>query len=75
MLDQLKIIDKYISVFYPKINEITSLEIRLKEHRFMIELKGITKSYANLVVLRDVSVFIQESEIFGIIGKSGAGKS
>ena len=26
MLDQLKIIDKYISVFYPKINEITSLE-------------------------------------------------
>jgi D-methionine transport system ATP-binding protein len=41
----------------------------------MIELKGITKSYANLVVLRDVSVFIQESEIFGIIGKSGAGKS
>ena len=26
MLDQLKIIDKYIGVFYPKINEITSLE-------------------------------------------------
>ena len=36
MLDQLKIIDKYISVFYPKINEITSLDdvIVVDVHRY-----------------------------------------
>lgn len=41
----------------------------------MIELSGLTKSFANHVALRNVDLFIQEGEIFGIIGKSGAGKS
>ena len=41
----------------------------------MIELSGLTKSYANHVALRNINLFIQEGEIFGIIGKSGAGKS
>ena len=41
----------------------------------MIELSGLTKSFADHVVLRDINLFIQEGEIFGIIGKSGAGKS
>jgi D-methionine transport system ATP-binding protein len=41
----------------------------------MIELKGITKSYAAHVALRNINLFVQEGEIFGIIGKSGAGKS
>lgn len=41
----------------------------------MIELNGLTKSYAANIALRDINLFIQEGEIFGIIGKSGAGKS
>lgn len=41
----------------------------------MIELSGLTKSYADHVALRSVDLFVQEGEIFGIIGKSGAGKS
>lgn len=41
----------------------------------MIELNGLTKSYAANIALNDINLFIQEGEIFGIIGKSGAGKS
>lgn len=41
----------------------------------MIELNGLTKSYADNVALNNINLFIQEGEIFGIIGKSGAGKS
>jgi len=41
----------------------------------MIELSGLTKSFADHVALRNVDLFVQEGEVFGIIGKSGAGKS
>ena len=41
----------------------------------MIELNGLTKSYAANIALCNINLFIQEGEIFGIIGKSGAGKS
>lgn len=41
----------------------------------MIELSGLTKSYAGHIALQNIRLFIQEGEIFGIIGKSGAGKS
>lgn len=41
----------------------------------MIELNQIDKSFGNTLALADISLFIQEGEIFGIIGKSGAGKS
>ena len=41
----------------------------------MIELCGLTKSFAGKPAVHDVNLFIQEGEIFGIIGKSGAGKS
>lgn len=41
----------------------------------MIELSNVTKSYANHMAINNVSLFVQEGEIFGIIGKSGAGKS
>ncbi len=40
----------------------------------MIEISGLTKSYNDHIVLRDINLFIQEGEIFGIIGSSGAGK-
>lgn len=41
----------------------------------MIELCGVTKSFADKTVVNNANLFIQEGEIFGIIGKSGAGKS
>lgn len=41
----------------------------------MIELCGISKSFAGHTVLKDIDLNIPQGEIFGIIGKSGAGKS
>jgi D-methionine transport system ATP-binding protein len=41
----------------------------------MIELSGLTKSFDKHLALQNVSLFVQEGEIFGVIGKSGAGKS
>ena len=45
----------------------------------MIQLKNISKSYgagdSEVAALKDVSIDIQQGEIFGVIGLSGAGKS
>ena len=41
----------------------------------MIELKDITKTYGNVTAVRQVDLVIPPGSIFGIIGKSGAGKS
>ncbi len=41
----------------------------------MIELSGVTKSFAGTPAIQNIDLFIQEGEIFGIIGRSGAGKS
>jgi D-methionine transport system ATP-binding protein len=41
----------------------------------MLSLKGISKQYASVTALQDVTLAIPEGSVFGIIGKSGAGKS
>ena len=41
----------------------------------MIELRNINKRYGDLQVLKDISLQVNDGEIFGIIGPSGAGKS
>lgn len=41
----------------------------------MIELIDVNKTYKNIIALHNINLFIQENEIFGIIGKSGTGKS
>jgi len=41
----------------------------------LIILKGISKTYAPVKVLQDVSIEIPDGSIYGIIGRSGAGKS
>ena len=41
----------------------------------MIQLINVSKSFGDLDVLKDISIDIQDNEIFGIIGQSGAGKS
>lgn len=41
----------------------------------MIEIKGLSKSFGKVEVVKNVSIKIKQGEIYGIIGHSGAGKS
>ncbi|HHC25150.1 MAG TPA: ABC transporter ATP-binding protein [Desulfobacterales bacterium] len=41
----------------------------------MIELKNITKKYADFVAVDNLSISVQKGEIFGFIGPNGAGKT
>ncbi len=41
----------------------------------MIELKGITKSFGSLLVLKGIDLTIDKGEIVSIVGPSGAGKT
>lgn len=41
----------------------------------MIELKGITKSFGSLQVLKGIDLTIQRGEVVSIVGPSGAGKT
>ncbi len=41
----------------------------------MIKISNVRKSFQNLEVLKGISLEIEDSEIYGIIGQSGAGKS
>ena len=40
-----------------------------------LQLRSIGKRYGDLVALQDIDLSVQRGEIFGIIGRSGAGKS
>ena len=41
----------------------------------MLELKNISKSYGNQLILNDVSFEVKEKELVSILGPSGSGKS
>lgn len=41
----------------------------------MIEIKGFTKRYKDLVAVRDLDLKIEQGEVFGFIGPNGAGKT
>ena len=41
----------------------------------MIEIKNVSKNFNDFEVLKDINLVINEENIFGIIGQSGAGKS
>ena len=41
----------------------------------MIEIKGLTKSFGNKIVLNDLNLTIPSHTIFGLVGINGAGKS
>jgi D-methionine transport system ATP-binding protein len=47
----------------------------LEKYHSMIELQGITQAYGAHEALRGVHLKIAPGEVFGIIGRSGAGKS
>ena len=41
----------------------------------MIKVEHLSKSFGDLVVLKDVSIEIQTGEVISVIGPSGTGKS
>lgn len=49
--------------------------LTLKNKKTMIELKGITKSFGSLQVLKGIDLTIGKGEVVSIVGPSGAGKT
>lgn len=41
----------------------------------VIEIKGLSKSFGNREILKDISFQVKEGEIFALLGSSGAGKT
>ena len=41
----------------------------------IIEIQGLTKKYGDLTALSDLTLDIQEGEVFGFVGPNGAGKT
>ncbi len=41
----------------------------------MIDIKNVTKSFDNFTAIQDISLCVEESSIYGVIGYNGAGKT
>ncbi|MCA1727384.1 MAG: ABC transporter ATP-binding protein [Actinobacteria bacterium] len=41
----------------------------------LLEISGVTKQFGGLTAVSDVTISVQEGEIFGLIGPNGAGKT
>ena len=42
---------------------------------FVLELKGIGKTFSGVNVLRDINIQLKRGEVFALMGENGAGKS
>ena len=45
------------------------------EKQNLLEVRHLTKSYGNHVILNDISFSIKTSSLVGLLGKNGAGKT
>jgi ABC-2 type transport system ATP-binding protein len=52
-----------------------SIMTQVSNHNIVLDLKGLTKSYGDLVAVRDLSLEVSAGEIFGLLGPNGAGKT
>ena len=41
----------------------------------MLEIKKVTKKYEQKTAIKDISLVVNEGEIFGFVGPNGAGKT
>ncbi|MFD0852298.1 ATP-binding cassette domain-containing protein, partial [Actinomadura adrarensis] len=41
----------------------------------VVEIEGLRKRYGDTVAVGDVSFTVEQGEIFGILGRNGAGKT
>jgi ABC-2 type transport system ATP-binding protein len=49
--------------------------IRMKKKKVMIRTENLTKRYGSLVAVNNLSLEIEEGEVFGLLGPNGAGKT
>jgi len=42
---------------------------------YSIETKSLTKSFGDVIAVNDISLSVENGEIFGFLGPNGAGKS
>jgi simple sugar transport system ATP-binding protein len=54
---------------------MSSIDSHLEGESNLIELRGITKKFANVLALDHVDFEIQANEVLGLLGDNGAGKS
>ncbi len=47
----------------------------MKEEKFVIEVKHVTKKYGSFVAVNDINFTINDGEIVGFLGPNGAGKT
>ena len=72
--------DLFSSAFFEfteKNNNLCGIDCLIHKGRVikLIEIRGVYKSFGETEVLKDISISIEEGEIYGLIGHSGAGKS
>ena len=47
----------------------------MSSYQNKILLRGISKSFDNMVILKDINIEVNEGELVSIVGPSGSGKS
>ncbi|MBU9736656.1 sugar ABC transporter ATP-binding protein [Lachnospiraceae bacterium ASD5720] len=46
-----------------------------ENQNYILQLKQVTKSFASVQVLKDITINLRQGEILGLVGENGAGKS